>query len=326
MKNRKIVVLLLTFSMLFSLVGCGSKTEDENVEATENIEKEVMNTESIDSTEEAKVVVPTSTYDGLTFIEPASFAEYSFDVSKFDEDIDVSFVTPKDLSLYSSEGIKVAEVKKGVTLHAIASSSKYAWVALENPVENTPYDKLYLLVDDDVDVAMTSNETSEKEETKVAETNSNTTSKETTKKDTSTKKDTTSTKNESANTNNNTSNNNTSNTAKGEQPTNSEPKVEETQPQEQPTSSNKYTPEEAIAYYRSQVEAQGMQWDPSIKEEASWGTGWIPLSKDELNADYIANEMAGFNYGDGVGNPNRRYYLEVTGSDENYVYVTGWVA
>ena len=321
MKNRKIVVLLLTFSMMFSIIGCGSKTEDENVEATENIEKEVMNTESIDSTEEAKVVVPTSTYDGLTFIEPASFPEYSFDVSKFDEDIDVSFVTPKDLSLYSSDGIKVAEVKKGVTLHAIASSSKYAWVALENPVENTPYDKLYLLVDDDVDVAMTSNETSEKEEeTKVAETNSNTTTKDTTKKDT------TSTKNESANVNNNTSNNNTSNTAKEEQPTNSEPKVEETQPQEQPTTSNKYTPEEAIAYYRSQVEAQGMQWDPSIKEEASWGTGWIPLSKDELNANYIANTMAGYNYGDGVGNPDRRYYLEVTGSDENYVYVTIWNA
>lgn len=321
MKNRKIVVLLLTFSMMFSIIGCGSKTEDENVEATENIEKEVMNTESIDSTEEAKVVVPTSTYDGLTFIEPASFAEYSFDVSKFDEDIDVSFVTPKDLSLYSSEGIKIAEVKKGVTLHAIASSSKYAWVALENPVENTPYDKLYLLVDDDVDVAMTSNETSEKEETKAAETNSNTTTKETTKKDTSTKQDTTST-----NTNNNTSNNNTSNTSKEAQPTNSEPKVEETQPQEQPTTSNKYTPEEAIAYYRSQVEAQGMQWDPSIKDEASWGSGWLPLSKDELNADYISNAMAGYNYGDGTGNPKRLYYIEVTGSDENYVYVTEWGA
>lgn len=324
MKNRKIVVLLLTFSMMFSIIGCGSKTEDENVEATENIEKEVMNTESIDSTEEAKVVVPTSTYDGLTFIEPASFPEYSFDVSKFDEDIDVSFVTPKDLSLYSSDGIKVAEVKKGVTLHAIASSSKYAWVALENPVENTPYDKLYLLVDDDVDVAMTSNETSEKEETEVAETNSNTTTKDTTKKDTSTKKETSSSKNESANTNNNTSNNNTSNTAKEEQPANSEPKVEETQPQEQPTTSNKYTPEEAIAYYRSQIEAQGMKWDPSIKEGASWGTGWIPLSKDELNSDYIANTMAGYKYGDGVGNWSPNYYLEVTGSDNDNVYVTIW--
>ena len=44
MKNRKIVVLLLTFSMMFSIIGCGRKTEDENVEATENIEKEFMNT------------------------------------------------------------------------------------------------------------------------------------------------------------------------------------------------------------------------------------------------------------------------------------------
>lgn len=69
-----------------------------------------------------------------------------------------------------------------------------------------------------------------------------------------------------------------------------------------------------------------MQWDPSIKEEASWGTGWIPLSKDELNADYISNDMASYNMGDGAGNPYRRYYIEVTGSDENYVYVTEWDA
>ena len=69
-----------------------------------------------------------------------------------------------------------------------------------------------------------------------------------------------------------------------------------------------------------------MQWDPSIKAEASWGTGWIPLSKDELNSDYIANDMAGYNYGSGDGTPNRRYYIEVTGSDENYVYVTEWNA
>lgn len=69
-----------------------------------------------------------------------------------------------------------------------------------------------------------------------------------------------------------------------------------------------------------------MQWDPSIKAEASWGTGWTPLSKDELNSDYISNAMAGYNYGNGDGTPYRRYYLEVTGSDENYVYVTEWVA
>ena len=67
-----------------------------------------------------------------------------------------------------------------------------------------------------------------------------------------------------------------------------------------------------------------MKWDPSIKEGASWGTGWIPLSKDELNSDYIANDMASYNMGDSVGNPYTRYYIEITGSDENYVYINGW--
>lgn len=216
---------------------------------------------------------------------------------------------------------KCGYTKENIDIQIITSNDDYCYVNLEH--------KYFLMKTKDVEDAKLVDENEEVEtntQDKESEQTSNNTKKETTKKDTSTKKDTTSTKNESANTNNNTSNNNTSNTAKQEQPTNSEPKVEETQPQEQPTTSNKYTPEEAIAYYRSQVEAQGMQWTPSIKDEASWGTGWIPLSKDELNSDYIANEMAGFNYGDGVGNPNRRYYLEVTGSDENYVYVTGWVA
>lgn len=307
MKNKKIAVLLLTFSMMFSLIGCGNKTQDENVEPTEKIEKEVMNTESIDSTEE--VIVPVSTYDGLTFVEPSD-AEYSIDASKFDKDIDVSFVAPKDLSLYSSEGIKIAEVKKGVTLHAIASSSRYAWVALENPVENTPYDRLYLLVDDDVDVALASNSN------ETTETNSNNTNE-------AAKKETTNSKNESASTNNSTGNS-SANNSQADQSANSEPAVGTGA--EEATTAEKYTPEEAVAYYRSQVEAQGMVWDPSIKDEASWGSGCWSLSKDELNANAIANAMEGFNYGNGDGTPYRRYYLEITGSDENYVYITQWVA
>ena len=160
---------------------------------------------------------------------------------------------------------------------------------------------------DEVDKSIEqSNESSDSnEESKTQESSS---TSETTKKDTSTtKKETSSSKSESSNTNTNT-NINSSYTSKEEQPTNSEPVAQE-QPQEQPTTSNKYTPEEAIAYYRSQVEAQGMQWDPSIKAEASWGTGWTPLSKDELNSDYISNAMAGYNYGNGDGTPYRRYYL-----------------
>lgn len=104
--------------------------------------------------------------------------------------------------------------------------------------------------------------------------------------------------------------------------------VEETPVQSEPVEeqvvvSDKYTPEEAIAAIRSHHESNGMIWDPSIKEGASWGTGWFSLDKNAL-AEEIQNDFAGYQYGDGCGNSTIRYYMEVTGSDENYVYVTVW--
>lgn len=230
---------------------------------------------------------------------------------------DKKYTLTKSVDLYYLNEKKCGYTKENIDIQIITSNDDYCYVNLEH--------KYFLMKTKDVEDAKLEEETETNDtQMKESEPTSSNTTKETTKKETSNKKDTTSTKNESANTNNNTSNNNTSNTAKQEQPTNSEPKVEETQPQEQPTTSNKYTPEEAIAYYRSQVEAQGMKWDPSIKEGASWGSGWIPLSKDELNDSWIANEMAGYKYGDGVGNWSPNYYLEVTGSDNDNVYVTIW--
>lgn len=90
-------------------------------------------------------------------------------------------------------------------------------------------------------------------------------------------------------------------------------------------SSNKYTPEEAIAVYRSAMEAGGMTWDPSIKNVTSWGTGWIYLEKGQPEWCASTNlESAAM--GDSAGRSWTKYYLEVTGSDENAVYVTEWTS
>lgn len=90
-----------------------------------------------------------------------------------------------------------------------------------------------------------------------------------------------------------------------------------------PTQSNKYTPEEAIAVYRSAMEAGGMTWDPSLKNGGSWGTGWIYLEKGqpEWCASTNLESAAIGNHG---GDSWTRYYLEVTSSDENAVYITEW--
>ena len=87
--------------------------------------------------------------------------------------------------------------------------------------------------------------------------------------------------------------------------------------------SDKYTPEEAIAVYRSLVEAGGMTWNPDLKGVTSWGTGWICLDKGQPEWAASAN-LESFAMGDTVGNPCTEYYLEVTGSDENAVYITEW--
>lgn len=90
-----------------------------------------------------------------------------------------------------------------------------------------------------------------------------------------------------------------------------------------PVESDKYTPDEAIAVYRSLMEAGGITWDPSLKGVTSWGTGWIYLDKGMPEWTASAN-LESYAMGDTVGNPSTKFYFEVTGSDENAVYITEW--
>ena len=316
MKNRKLLILFMSISML--LAGCGTNTTN-NIEETETIETSkndlsVVDTEVQDTESSEEQELKLKEYD-------YSFEDRSIsiigtpilDSSTFQEDIQEIHLKDS-VDLYIDENLKVGYTKPDIDIYILGKTD--GWYSLQVG------DKRRFAKMDEVDKSIEqSNESSDSNEDSKTQESSSTS--ETTKKETSTtKKETSSSKSESSNTNTNT-NINSSYTSKEEQPTNSEPVAQE-QPQEQPTTSNKYTPEEAIAYYRSQVETQGMQWDPSIKEGASWGTGWIPLSKDELNSDYIANTMAGYKYGDGVGNWSPNYYLEVTGSDNDNVYVTIW--
>ena len=122
-----------------------------------------------------------------------------------------------------------------------------------------------------------------------------------------------------------TQNNETSQSVEGdtESPVSETPKQDNVAESPAPTQSNKYTPEEAIAVYRSAMEAGGMTWDPSIKDVTSWGTGWIYLEKGQPEWCASTNlESAAM--GDSAGRSWTKYYLEVTGSDENSVYFTEW--
>lgn len=88
-------------------------------------------------------------------------------------------------------------------------------------------------------------------------------------------------------------------------------------------SSNKYTPEEAVEVYKSLMIGGGLTWNPSLKNGGSWGTGWIYLEKGQ--PEWCAStSLESYAMGDSVGNPWTDFYFEVTGSDENAVYITEW--
>ena len=107
----------------------------------------------------------------------------------------------------------------------------------------------------------------------------------------------------------------------------------ETVPSEQPVQvapvetesveSENYTPDEAIAVFRAGMEAGGMSWNPEIKDVVSWGTGFLYLDKGypEWAAETNLESAAIGGHG---GNSWTKYYLEVTGSDEECVYYTIW--
>lgn len=313
MKNRKLLTLIMILCVSMSMLGCGNTKENDKINSTENTEsisKEVIETEQVESAENSE---PTYTeYDTYFLQDGVEPSETTYDMNLLKPD-GHTYTLTKSVNLYYTNEKLCGYTKENIDINVVTSNDDYCYVILDHKDG-------FLLKTKDVEAASV-------EGIEVAEDNLSEDKNQESSTSGGKKQDTTGTKNESTNTNNNTSNNNTSNTAKEEQTANSEPEVEESDT----TFNIDYTPEEALAYYRSQVEAQGMKWDPSIKDVVSWGTGFLPLSKDELNDDYIANDMAGYNYGSGDGTPFRTYYMEIISGEVVDFYgvpsveVIGWV-
>lgn len=313
MKNRKLLTLIMILCVSMSMLGCGNTKENDKINSTENTEsisKEVIETEQVESTENSE---PTYTeYDTYFLQDGVEPSETTYDMNLLKPD-GHTYTLTKSVNLYYTNEKLCGYTKENIDINVVTSNDDYCYVILDHKDG-------FLLKTKDVEAASV-------EGIEVAEDNLSEDKNQESSTSGGKKQDTTGTKNESTNTNNNTSSNNTSNTAQEEQSANSEPEVEESDT----TFNIDYTPEEALAYYRSQVEAQGMKWDPSIKDVVSWGTGFLPLSKDELNDDYIANDMAGYNYGSGVGTPFRTYYMEIISGEVVDFYgvpsveVIGWV-
>lgn len=95
------------------------------------------------------------------------------------------------------------------------------------------------------------------------------------------------------------------------------------EPVEEPTTSDKYTPEEAMAVYRSLMEAGGITWNPALKDGGSWGTGFMYFDKGY--PEWAASSsLESFAIGNHRGASWTEFYFEVTGSDDECVYYTMW--
>ena len=299
MKKNKILVIGLVVTMMFSVVGCGNKEETSTVETTTN--EVVAENNAVEESVETETTTPVEEEDTHTPKE-SDYAEYLdfygpenhenreilVNTDTF-EQASIEFVyLPESVNLYYSDGCPAGYTKPGIEVQINSYSDDWYFIYLD--MDET-HSKSRLVKAEDFDaVAVRENDT----ETQNVEEDTNTESTSSTT-NTATEVNTASVDNT---------------------PVSSEPVVETPV-----VESNKYTPEEAVAIYRNYLESNGMTWDPSIKEFASWGTGWLDLNDPEGQAK---NALQGYQYGDGVGNSHTRYYFEVTGSDSDYVYFTKW--
>lgn len=308
---KRKMIGILTIVMLTSLTGCsGAQAQATNannvteVSATTesaDIPIESTTTEETSSIPESEVEPVYIDYEDLyladNYLKVDREKLEAVDTDSLEETYE-DYVLSESVDLYNFEGTWVGYSKPDIRVTLFGTNDKWAEVSFTKMILYVPKMNFDL-------VAMTPVEESETEEALLAKVEETTPKQEITpsKPKTETPAPVTT------------------------EPVVVEPSTTElvvAEPEPVAIESNKYTPEEAVAVYRSIMEANGIQWDPSIKEFASWGTGWIYLDKGEAERG-AQNSVEAFRRGGGdATHPWTKFYIEVSGYDENAVYITGW--
>jgi len=314
MKKKKLFAMLMAFALTASLTSCGSN-DMSNVFA-ENAQKEVLAeiiegetvteetaTEEIPSDEDSVAdELDESTYkesDCLYMLNSKDDAEITVDMDALKPD-GRNYYIVKSINIYNKDASLAGYTKENVSVSVATSNDEWSYCYFDgyNYLVKTKdlMDSIW------VDEKKTTDASTGTTEPDPEEVTPSVSAPETPKTESVTA---------------------TSESVASE-PVESAPVLESpVTEQHAAEESDKYTPEEAIVVYRSIMEANGITWDPSIKEFASWGTGFMPLNKGWIDENaYSAVES--YRMGDSAGNPWTRYYLEITGSDEDYVYITEW--
>jgi hypothetical protein len=332
--KKKLVISLLSLSMALSLLaGCGSSSSDTGIAESNAEQTQTMVETAIESTIETTETANEETSSAKEAKEP-SYIEHDsyYEDENFDwsgntvldiyQTTDVKFTSADNsayaiydsIDLYATNGKVMGYTKENIWCFLTATADDWYCLTIDDRTffvkasdfegnnallngSNMDYDGNYIIPERGS--TTTSNETTS--------TSSNTTSNEV-----AASKETTTTPN--------TTTNETSTNVSSATPIANEVETSSTTSS---ASNDKYTPDEAVVAYRAIMESNGMTWDPSIKDWASWGTGWISLDKNSFNEE-AQLDLKGYAYGDGGGNPTTKYYFEVTSYDDNRVYITGW--
>jgi hypothetical protein len=336
--SKRMVSIVLVMLMVLCMVACGSETSTTSNEATidgstSSGSDTVTSVENSSSNETQDVVAVEETSVEETLEPEYEEYEYFYQDKNFvwsgDLILDYQSLDPQDyqvefedvddiemygvydsIDLYTSNGKAYGYTKPNIVVQLCATSED-GW-GVVNIGDYTRYIRMEDLEGNSVlvtDMDSSGNYI-------IPEKGSTTTSSETTSTSSNTISNESTTSKETNNTTSNSTTNETSTNVSNTTPT--------SEVETQVVDNSKYTPDEAIAAYRAIMESSGITWDPSLPNDgASWGTGWFELSKDYVEWAGESS-VASYKMGDSVGNAWTRYYLEVTGSDENKVYVKEW--
>ncbi len=302
--KKKTIGLLLALMTAVSLIACGTESEITEVVAVEVTEETGLIVEDLPielaafeapETEEPVYIDYEDLYLADNYLKLGKEKLEAVDMDSLEKTYE-DYVLSESVDLYNFEGTWMGYSKPDIKVILFGTNDKWAEVSFAKTILYIPKEKFYMIASDEV-------RESETEDVLLA------------KADEAISKQETTTKPEIE-----TPASVTSGPVVAE-PVITEPVV--TEPETHVVDNTKYTPEQAIAVYRSIMEANGISWEPSLKNGGSWGTGWIYLAQGqpELAGN---NSVESYRMGDSVGHSWNAYYLEVTGSDENAVYITKW--
>ena len=136
--KKRIVGLLLSFVLTFSLFGCGNNADQKQEEPQEETEQEEAQQEEIQEDIET---------ENFLFLKEVGKVEYLLGEFEWEEST-IEFTTQYETDVYDMEGRKVGYIKSNVPVTITEHGINSGWYRFKNPENGTDYEYLCVLRDD----------------------------------------------------------------------------------------------------------------------------------------------------------------------------------